>query len=148
MKDIIEELRQLCESYTVNLQEFPNGHFRLSNHGASLDYWPNSKKRTVFKGGKRTEHVSPFDAVQMLKSSAKMTVRKPKKRPKAPPKRIKPTTTNPAGLKHLGEGHWPPWEGEPYTHPADQLRLDAWNLENRAIALKAEADELDEACDN
>lgn len=119
MKDSIQELRQLCDSYTVKLEEFGNGHCRLSNHGVSLDYWPNSKKRTVFKDGQRIEHVSPFDAVQLLKRDAQVSVRKPKKRPTAPPKNIKPARTNPAGLKHFYEGDDPPWEGEEDGHPAD-----------------------------
>lgn len=138
----IEDLRSLCASYNVQAQEFARGHFRLSNHGVSLDYWPASKTRTVFMSGKRLENISPFDAIMLLKKNAKVGIDKNRVIRKFPPKNIKPIITH--GIcKHFAECEIP-WEGDPWMAESDKVRMEAYQLENKVIELRALADDMDD----
>lgn len=140
---VVDELRNLCRSYSVKLEEFANGHFRLSNHGVSADYWPHSKRRTVFMNGVTTPHCAPFDVIQMIRRGAVTPQHKRGSAgKKAPPKKIGPVRTK-GWAKHLDNSEIP-WEGEEYVHPSDELRRKAWQLENEATNLRARADAMDE----
>lgn len=138
----IDDLKALCESYNVELQEFPNGHYRLSNHGVSLDYWPMSKKRTVFKSGQRIEHIAPFDAVMLLKKDAKVSVDKKRVIKKAPPKNFKPVHTK--GVCKHKDMRAIPWEGPEWLAESDKVRLEAKGFQDKAIELNAIADDMDD----
>lgn len=142
--NITDELRNLCQSYSMNLKEFPGGHFRVSNHGSSVDYWPTSKKMTARKDGVNTYHCSPFDVIQICLQGSKVSINR-KRGPvgkKAPPKNIEPIR-NEGVLKHFDTREIP-WEGERWMAESDKLRWEAWLLENKVIELRAIADSMDD----
>lgn len=146
----IDQVKRLCESYAIEFKDCGGGHIQLSNHGILVNYYPLSKKRTAYcqQTGERIPHCSPYNAIKLVLNGAEPKVGPTLKVKGEPQFSLKPTTTNPAGLKHLYQGDIPPWEDaseeEWEEHPADVLRLKAWRLEQEVISLRAQADEIDE----
>ena len=152
MSDRLQETKALAKAYSVEFKDCGNGHIQLSAHGNLVNYYPDSKKRTLYSPtlDRRENHVSPWDAVRLCLSEAKKGMRPMKKKdiPKGQAQfSLKPVKANPAGLVHLYNGDAPPWEGSGFEFCAesDKLRHRARQLENGVIKLRAKADELDEA---
>lgn len=148
-----KELESLCKAYSLTLKDCGNGHFQISGHGILVNYWPTSAKRTAHcpTTGRKETNCQPFDAIKMCLHDAKAGMRPMKKNaiPKNKPAfSLKTVTTNPAGLKHFYEGETPPWELEgdfEFNAESDVLRHQAYGLEQQAVSLRADADEMDEA---
>lgn len=149
MSNAIKETKDLAKAYSVDFKDLGAGHIQLSAHGVLVNYYPLSKRRTVYSPtlGRKETDCSPWDAVRLCLSEAA-----PGMKPKKPTKNrvqgsLKTKRTNPAGLKHLYQGDEPPWNGEEFSFgsESDEMRHGAWEKEQEAIQLRAKADELDEA---
>lgn len=152
MTDLITDTKALAKAYSIEFKDCGNGHIQLRAHGNLINYWPNSKKKTLQSPtlGRSEKNVLPWDAIQMCLTEAKKGMR-PMKKSDIPKNRpafdLKSVTTNPAGIKHLYTGKTPPWEGTgfEFNQPSDKLRHEAWSMEQKAISLRVDADEMDEA---
>lgn len=152
MKDLIAETKSLAKAYNVDFKECASGHIQLRAHGNLVNYWPNSKNKTMHSPtlDRHEKHVLPWDAIKLCLSDAKPGMRPMKKRDVPKNKAnfsLEPARTNPSRLKHFYDGTEPPWEGEgfEFIKPSDELRHQARSLESKAVMLRSEADELDEA---
>lgn len=155
MTDLIKETRDLAKAYSVTFKDCGNGHVQLTAHGNLINYWPNSKKKSVYSPtlDRRESHVLPWDAVKLCLSEAKkgMRVKKPTgktwEQKKGPGFSLDNVTANPSGLKHFYSGYIPPWEGDGFEFESvsDELRYRANRLRSEAICLVAQANEMDKA---
>ena len=131
----MNELKLLAESYGLKFEDKGNGHVQLSNHGCLVNYYPESKNRTVFCNGKTIKHCSNYDAIKLCMQNGK-TGLKPKKRAiknNVAQGSILPQKTNYSGVKHLYDGEKAPWEFQ--THImccTDLLRIEARKLLDKA----------------
>lgn len=136
--------KALAESHNLKFKDHGNGHVQIEGHGVLVNYYPDSKKRTVYvKGGETLHHIGPYEAVKICLqgTSVKNVKVKPKKKPskQGPAFDPKPITTNPAGLKHFYTGERPPWEYPTMiVCEPDRLRLQAHELRDQAIYMEAE----------
>jgi len=108
----LNELRLLTESYGLKFDDKGNGHVQLSNHGCMVNYYPLSKRRTVFCNGKTTKNCSHYDAIKICQQNGQTAIKVKKKNIKdnVAHGSILPQHTNPSGIKHLYNGEKPPWE--------------------------------------
>lgn len=148
----ITELKSLAEAHGIEFKDCENGHIQLTAHGNLFNYWPNSKKKTLYSPtlDLRENHVTPWDAIRLCMSKAKPGMRPKQNRdiPKNKPSfELKAVNRNPAGLKHLYIGDIPPWEGAGFGFGSagDELRHQAYQKTQEAIILRAQADEMDKA---
>lgn len=153
MSDPVADTMRLAQSYGLDAKDCGNGHVQISGHGNLVNYYPASKKRSLWCPtlNRRETNCTPWDAVKLC-----MTEAKPGMKPKAA-KEVKnvarvdlaPAKTNPADLKHFYEGETPPWDeslGEFQVNAeSDALRIRASRLDDEATALRAEANDMDEA---
>jgi len=148
--DLIKETQQLAKSYAVDFKDCGNGHIQLRAHGVLVNYYPNSKQKSLYSPtlNRREKNCLPWDAIRLCQSGAKSNMK-----PKKPAKNraqfsLDPVKTNPAKLKHFYAGEVPPWElpGEySFNTDSDKLRHDAYLLEQQALLLREDANELDKA---
>lgn len=150
--DLIEKTKRLAESHSVQFKDCGEGHIQLRAHGNLVNYYPLSKRRTLYSPtlNRRETNCTPWDAVRVCLSEAKKNM-KPipeRKLPRNTPQvNLKPVRTNPAGLKHFYDGDIPPWEEsaegfQPLAY-SDALRLTAYRMEQNALMIRAKAEELD-----
>ena len=148
---VFADIQSLANAHGLDVKDHGNGHVQISGRGVLVNYYPFSKKRTVWcKDGRRATDCNAWDAVRMCLTGDNESLRPAKKPPNnRPDVDLKPITTNPAELKHFYAGEVPPWdeslewlETNSYT---DSVRMAAYRLELDAIELRVEANELDEA---
>lgn len=151
MTDLIEQTRLLAESHALKFEDLGGGHVQVSGHGVLVNYWPNSKARTVYNQttGERVKRCQPWDAIKLCLGSAKSGI-KPKSASKIQKKQkpqgsLEPVKSNPAGFQNFYDGEQPPWEkeGPLIMCQSDRLRAAAYRAESRAAALRHQADEMD-----
>ena len=149
----IPEVKRLCESYALDFKDCGNGHVQVSGHGNLVNYWPDSKSRTAHSPtlNRKETQCTPWDVIQLCKSEAKKGMR-PKIANEIKSKgraqfSLKPITTT-GYPKHLYRGELEPWDeshGEfKHLKPSDDLRLEAWQLNQQSAQVKAKADLMDE----
>ena len=51
----MRELKKMCDKSGIDLREYANGHFQLVKGYATVNYWPNSRRRSCFLQGKEKE---------------------------------------------------------------------------------------------
>lgn len=134
MTNKYNELELLAKSHSIEFTDLGNGHVQLKGHGTLVNYWPESKNKTVHvKNGETIKHCSAWDAVRIC-----MTSGKPGLRPKlknisknGPSFDLFPITTNPSGLRNFYNGKIPPWEFDEFIIcESDRLRILANEMEN------------------
>lgn len=149
MKDLVLETEQLAEAYSVKFKDCGNGHIQLSAHGNLMNYYPLSKRRSIYSPtlNRQETDCSPWDAVRLCLSEAKLGMK-----PKKPKKNradfdLTPLATNPAGLKHFYKGKIMPWDDSlgnfEMGSESDVIRIEAYQLEENAVILRVKADEMD-----
>tara|TARA_Y100001951_G_scaffold105377_1_gene122740 strand:- start:3164 stop:3634 length:471 start_codon:yes stop_codon:yes gene_type:complete len=149
-----DDTELLAKSYGLKFEDKGNGHVQIKGHGVLVNYYPDSKKKTVFcKDGRRATNCTPWDAVRMCLTKGQGVNAEQQMKPKKvstnrPQFDIKPVQTNPAGLAHFYAGNVPPWDeslGEfAYVTFSDSVRAAAYRLEMDALEMRIEADECDE----
>jgi len=148
-KNLTTETKQLAKAYSVEFKDCGSGHIQLKGHGVLVNYWPESKRKTLYSPTleRRETNCLPWDAVRLCLSGAKPGMKPSKPKKNRANFSLKPVHTNPAKLKHFYTGDTPPWEGEgfEFNSAGDRLRHEAWILEQNAIALRVQANEMDEA---
>lgn len=128
----ITDTKMLAEANALSFEDKGNGHVQISGHGALVNYYPLSKRRTVYiqSTGESIKDCSPWDAVRacLTKSKAGMKPKKPtKNRPQVD---LRPKRTNPAGIRHTYRGSKPPWEYDHFIMAAsDRVRIEAFKLD-------------------
>lgn len=149
----LEETKRLAETHSIEFVDCGNGHVQLKGHGNLVNYYPLSKRKTLYSPtlDRRESNCSPWDAVRLCMSAAKKGMKPIKERdlPRNRPQvNLHPIKANPAGIKHFYEGDAPPWDeslGDFRLETfSDGVRISAYGLEQDALALRAEADRLDE----
>ena len=150
MSNPITELKSLSAAHGIEFKDCGKGHIQLSAHGNLINYWPNSKKKTLYSPtlDLRENHVTPWDAIRLCMSKAKPGMRPKRNRdiPKNKPNfELKGVKRNPSGLKHLYSGDAAPWEGTGFEFgsASDELRHQAYQKTQEAILLQAQAKEMD-----
>ena len=115
------------------------GHHQISGHGCRVDYYPLSKRRTVFCNGKTTKDCSPYDAIKICQQNGVSGI-KPKKRDiskNVVAGSVAPVKS-PTLVKHLYCGERPPWEFPTMVQCVpDMLRIEAHQLTDKARKLVA-----------
>ena len=109
----IQELENMAKSYGLEFANKGNGHVQLSNHGFMVNYWPNSKKKTVHTSdGETHSYCSNYDAVKICMKGAKVGAKPDKKRLKENVAHgsFKPKSMKKPKPRHLYDGDKPPWE--------------------------------------
>lgn len=133
MSDVIEQTKGYAESHGLEFKDCGNGHVQIKGHGALVNYYPMSKRRTAFNSttGRTDTHCTPWDAVKLCMNSAKEEI-KPKAKPskRGPDFDVKPAKTK-TWVKNLYFGEVPPWDeslGDFRMAPSDVLRVQAKEL--------------------
>ena len=140
MKDTIQELKRMAESYGLEFANKGNGHIQLSNHGFLVNYWPNSRKRTVYTSeGEKHAFCSNYDAIKICLKEAKVGAKPVKRKIKENPAEhdFKPKASKKPKAKHLYSGEKPPWEYPSMIQCwSDIWRSEAYELQQRAANLE------------
>lgn len=148
-EDAIKDTEALAKAYGVEFKDCGDGHVQLRGHGHLVNYWPNSKKKTLHSPtlNRRENHCTPWDAVRLCMAEAKKGMR-PKK-PTTNPANfdIKPVHTE-AAVKHFYNGEIPPWDDSlgafQVLTGSDAIRLEAWEMDRKAGEMRERADWLDD----
>ena len=146
----LADIEALASAHGLDVKNNSNGHIQISGRGVLVNYYPFSKKRTVWcKDGRRATDCTAWDAVRMCLTGDNKQLRPTKKPPKTRPEiDLQPAVTNPAGVQHFYSGEVPPWDESLEWLSAntysDSVRLSAYRLEMDALELRVEANELDE----
>lgn len=135
----IQELENMARSYGLEFSNKGNGHIQLSNHGFMVNYWPESKKKTVHANGVTHTHCSNYDAVKICLDGAKVGAKPDRKRIKKNVSHgdFKPKVSKKPRPRHLYSGEKPPWE-----YPSmiqcwpDIWRAEAFELQQRAANIE------------
>lgn len=149
MNELLRDVKSLAEANALKFKDCGNGHVQISGHGVLVNYYPMSKRRSVYcpTTGLRLSDCSAWDAARLCLSETPHDAIKPKKVSKNRPQvDLKPVSTNPAGIKHFYSGEVPPWDeslGDFSMEKSDELRVEAYQLACKAEQLRYEADELD-----
>lgn len=139
MKDNIQDLKRMAESYGLEFSDKGNGHIQLSNHGFMVNYWPESKKQTVHAGGKTHTRCSNYDAVKICLDGAKIGAKPDKSRIRKNPATgdFKPKVSENPRPQHLYSGDKPPWEYPSMIRCwSDIWRSEAHELQQKAANLE------------
>ena len=136
----IQELENMAKAYGLEFSNKGNGHIQLSNHGYLVNYWPNSKKQTVFTvDGEKHYHCSNYDAVKICLKEAKVGAKPDKKRLKENVAQhdFKPKIMKKPKPRHLYSGDKPPWEYPTMIRCwSDIWRSEAYELQTKAETLE------------
>lgn len=150
MSDLLD-IQRLAESHGLTFKDCGNGHVQISGHGNLVNYYPFSKRRSLWSPtlNRRETNCTPWDAVRLCMNQAKQGM-KPKAKPprNRPEVDLTPVHTNPAGLRHFYKGDVPPWDeslGDFQLLGTDPIRAAAYELEQDAADLRLEAKLIDEA---
>jgi hypothetical protein len=147
----LEQIKTLCAQYALTFKEPSPGHVQVSGHGVLVNYWPTSKRRTAHRiGSDPVPFCEPFDVIKLAMAKGEAVSLRPKaakhiEKQKAPPPKSPPKRSGNAGVVNLYSGEIPPWEFKSFVSSAsDNLRMDAWALENQAMMLRAEAFDMEQ----
>jgi hypothetical protein len=153
VSDPLSETKSLAEAYGLQFTDCGNGHVQIKGHGNLVNYWPNSKARSLWSPtlNLRESHCTPWDAVSIclkgskegMKTEAAKAVVKGKGRAQHSFKKV---STNPAGVKNFYEGETPPWDEKfttLITSQSDRIRRVAHNAKCRYERLMTKALEME-----
>jgi len=109
--DVLTEIELMCQSYAIQFTHKGNGHVQLRGHGCLVNYYPLSKKKTVFCNGKTTTNCLPYDAIRICKLNGKVGL-KPKNKTikKNAPYDGYGVQHSECLIKHPYSGEKPPWD--------------------------------------
>lgn len=134
----LQDLEDMCKAHAIEFKHKGNGHVQLRAHGVLVNYYPLSKKQTIFCEGKSIPYCTHYDAVKMCKKKGKAGL-KPKNKhiSKYAPQGSNAVQHSECIIKHMYEGEKPPWDYPTriMCYP-DLLRL-------RAKKLLEEADNME-----
>lgn len=150
MASDLEQLKTLCQQYSLTLKECSDNHVQVSGHGVLVNYWPTSKRRTAHRvGSDPVKDCQPFDVIKLAMAKGAEVSLRPKAakeivKQKAPPDKSPPMRMNTAGVVNFYSGDIPPWEFKTMiSSESDNIRVEAWHLENQVIAMRARADDME-----
>lgn len=157
MSDPITDTKRMAESHGLQFDDRGGGHVQIRGNGMLVNYYPLSKRRTAYcpDSGERLTNCTPFNACKLaMKGNGKAKDIRPKAHRKpskqGPSKEdVKPSHTNPAGLRHFHDSDVPPWDESlgdfTYLSNSDRLRAKACQIEAEAMGLRAHAERMEES---
>ena len=137
----LTELENMCRSYALKYEDKGNGHIQISGHGCMVNYYPLSKRRTVYCNGVTTKDCSFFDAIKICQQNGATNIKvKNKNISKSVARGSFKTQKTESVVKHLYSGDTPPWE-----YPtrimcwSDIYRIEAQKLLDMAMVVDSPA---------
>lgn len=151
MSDLLSETKSLAEAYGLQFTDCGNGHVQIRGHGNLINYWPNSKARSLWSPtlDLRESHCTPWDAVSICLKGSKQGMRTEAAKAVVKGKgrahhSFAESKTNPAEVKNFYDGATPPWEFTTLIiSQSDRIRRVAHSAKCRAERLMEKALEME-----
>lgn len=107
----LQDLEAMCIAHGLEFHHKGNGHVQIKGHGTVVNYYPLSKKQTIFCEGKSIPHCTHYDAIKLCKKNGVVGL-KPKKKhisENAPDMKYGVQHSE-SVIKHPYEGIKAPWD--------------------------------------